>query len=112
MDHRLKQTLILDEICGDRWSPWSGFARDFQQTQQVLRLFLVQVNELNAKTKSMAVMPDFTFEVKPVTVRKQHAKGDDLANHYLAHGIEITAAFGEIGNACGMSFLAAMPNRI
>ena len=60
----------------------------------------------------MPVMPDFTLEVKPVTVRKQHAKGDDLTNHNLAHGIEVTAAFGEIGDASGMSFLAAMPNRI
>lgn len=112
VDHRLGRLLILDEICGDRRSLWSGFSGDFQQTQQVLRLFFVQVNELNTKTDSVAVMPDFTFEIKPITVRKHYAKGDDLANHYLAHGIEVTAAFGEIGDACGMSFLAAMPHRI
>ena len=58
------------------------------------------------------MMPDFTFEVKPVIVRKQHAKGNDLTDHYLAHGIEITAAFGEIRDAGGVSFFAAMPHRI
>jgi hypothetical protein len=58
------------------------------------------------------MMPNFTFEVKPVVVRKKHAKRNDFPNHHLAHGIEVTAAFGKIGDACGMSFLAAMPHRI
>jgi hypothetical protein len=57
-------------------------------------------------------MPDFTFEVKPVVVRKEHTKSNDLAGHHLAHGIKVTAAFGKIGDASGMSFLAAMPHRI
>ena len=44
----------------------------------------------------MTMMPDFTFEVKPVVARKEHSKSNDLANHYLTHGIEVTAAFGKI----------------
>src|SRR5215813_12984813 len=60
----------------------------------------------------MAMMPDFTFEVKPVVVRKEHTKSNDFADHYLAHGIKVTAAFGKIGDASGMSFLTAMPHRI
>jgi hypothetical protein len=57
-------------------------------------------------------MPHFTFEVKPVVVRKEHAKSNDLADHHLAHGIEVTPTFGKIGDASGMSFLAAIPHRI
>src|SRR5689334_6796979 len=60
----------------------------------------------------MMMMPDFTFEVKPVVVRKEHTKSNDLADPHLAHGIEVTTAFGKIGDAGGMSFLAAMPHRI
>jgi hypothetical protein len=58
------------------------------------------------------MVPDFTFEVKPVVVRKEHAKRNDFANHHLAHGIEITAAFGKIGNTRGMAFFTAVPNRV
>lgn len=85
---------------------------DLQQTQQFLHLLFVQVNKLNTKTQSMAMMPNFTFEVKPVVVRKEHSKSNDFADHYLAHGIEVAAAFGKICDAGGMSFLAAMPHRI
>ena len=58
------------------------------------------------------MMPNLTFEVKPVVVRKEHSKSNDLADHYLAHGIKVTAAFGKISDAGGMSFLAAMPHCI
>ena len=44
----------------------------------------------------MPVMPHFTFEVKPIIVRKEHAKGDDFTDHYLSHRVEIAAAFREI----------------
>lgn len=58
------------------------------------------------------MMADFTFEVEPIVVRKEHAKRNDFADHHLAHGIEVTAAFGKISDAGGMSFFAAMPHRI
>ncbi len=57
-------------------------------------------------------MAHLAFEIKPIVVRKEHAKRHDLADHYLAHGIEVTPTFGKIGDAGGMSFFAAMPNRI
>jgi hypothetical protein len=57
----------------------------------------------------MMVVPDFTFEIKPVVVRKKHTKRNDFANHHLAHGIEVTPTFGKISDASGMSFFAAMP---
>jgi hypothetical protein len=60
----------------------------------------------------MPVMPHFTFEVKPIIVRKEYTKGDDFTDHYLSHGIKVTAAFGKIRDASGMSFFAAMPHRI
>ena len=58
------------------------------------------------------MMPDFTFEIKPVVVRKEHTKGDDFTDHHVAHCIEVTTALREIRNAGGMSFFAAMPHRI
>ena len=58
------------------------------------------------------MMSHFTFEIKPIVVRKKHSKSNDLTDHYLAHGIEITAAFRKVGDAGGMSFFAAMPDRI
>ena len=54
------------------------------------------------------MMPNLTFEVKPVVVRKQDSKRNDFADHHLAHGIEVTTAFGKISDAGGMSFFAAM----
>lgn len=60
----------------------------------------------------MMVMPHLTFQIKPVPVRKKHTKGDDLAGHYLANGVEIAAAFGKIGYARGVPFLSTVPNRI
>ena len=51
----------------------------------------------------------FAFQIEPIAVSQQYTKGDDLANHYLADGIEITAAFGEIDDVGGMSFLGGMP---
>ena len=58
------------------------------------------------------MMPNFTFEVKPIAVRKQDAKRHDLAGHYLAHGIKVTTAFREVGDASYVSLLAAIPNSI
>src|SRR6185295_6882941 len=58
------------------------------------------------------MMPHLAFEIKPVVVRKEHTKRNDFAGHYLTHGIEVTAAFGKICDASGMSFFAAMPHRI
>ena len=55
------------------------------------------------------MMPHLTFKIKPVVVRQEHTKGDDFAGHHLAHGIEVTTAFGKIRDAGGMSFFAAMP---
>ena len=31
------------------------------------------------------MMPDFTFEIKPVVVRQKHTKRDDLAKHHVAN---------------------------
>jgi hypothetical protein len=45
------------------------------------------------------MMPHFTFEVKPITVRKQNPKRNDLAGHHLSHGIKVTAALGKVGDA-------------
>jgi hypothetical protein len=45
------------------------------------------------------MMPDFTFEVKPIIVRQEHAKRHDFAGHYLSHSIKVTASFGKIGDA-------------
>ncbi len=58
------------------------------------------------------MVPHFAFEVKPIAIRKKYTEGNDLADQYLAHGIEVTAAFGKIGYARGVSLLAAMPHRI
>jgi hypothetical protein len=58
------------------------------------------------------MMPHLTFEIKPVVVRQEHTKSDDFSDHDLAHGIEVTATFGKIGDAGGMSFFAAMPYRV
>jgi hypothetical protein len=60
----------------------------------------------------MTMMPNLTLEINPVVVRKEHTKRNDFADHHLAHGIEVTAAFGEIGDARGVSLLATMPHRI
>ena len=58
------------------------------------------------------MVPHLAFEIEPIAVRKEYSKCNDLSNQYLAHCIEVTAAFGEVGDTCGMSFLAAMPHRI
>jgi hypothetical protein len=58
------------------------------------------------------MVPDFTFEIKPVVARQQHAEGDNLSHHHLADGVEITAALGEIGDTGGMAFFFALPNRV
>jgi hypothetical protein len=60
----------------------------------------------------MTMMPNLTLEINPVVVRKENTKRNDFADHHLAHGIEVTAAFGKICDAGGMSFFAAMPHRI
>lgn len=60
----------------------------------------------------MPVMPHFTFEVKPIIVRKEYAKGDDFTDHHLSHRVEITAAFRKIRDKRRMSFLTAMPYRV
>jgi hypothetical protein len=44
------------------------------------------------------MVPNFTFEVKPVIVGQEHAKCHDFAGHYFSHSIKITAAFGKIGD--------------
>jgi len=58
------------------------------------------------------MVPDLAFEIKPVVVGQQHAKGDNLPRHHLADGIEITAAFGKIGDSRGVALFATMPNRV
>ena len=60
----------------------------------------------------MMMMPHLTFQIEPVLVREEYAKGDDLAGHYLAHGIKVATAFRKIGDASGVSFLCTVPNRI
>jgi hypothetical protein len=45
------------------------------------------------------MVANFTFEVEPVVVRKEHTKRNDFADHHLAHGIEVTAALGKVGDA-------------
>ncbi len=58
------------------------------------------------------MMPDFTFEIKPIAVRKQDTERHDLAGHYLAHSIKVTTTFREVGDASCVSLLAAIPNSI
>jgi hypothetical protein len=60
----------------------------------------------------MSMMSHFAFEIDPITVRQQHTKRDDFTDHYLAHGIEITAAFRKISDLRGVSLLATVPDRI
>lgn len=86
--------------------------RDFQQTPQVFRLLFVQINKLHTKSESVTMMFDFTFEIKPFIVRQKHAERDDLSHHHLAHCVEIAASFRQISNACRVTFVTALPNRI
>ena len=58
------------------------------------------------------MMAHLAFEVEPIAVRKENSKGHDLSDQYLAHGIEVTAPFREVGDTSGMSFFAAIPHRI
>ncbi len=60
----------------------------------------------------MSMVSHFAFEIQPVAVRQLYTKGNDFADHYLAHGIEVAAAFGKIGDLRGVSLLATMPYRI
>jgi hypothetical protein len=57
-------------------------------------------------------MPHLTFQIQPFPLRKEYAKGADLARHYLAHGVEVAAALGKISDASGVSFFSTVPNRI
>jgi hypothetical protein len=57
----------------------------------------------------MSMVAHCAFEIKPIAIRQRNAKGNDLPNHYLAHGIKVTATLGEIGDLRSLSFLAAMP---
>jgi hypothetical protein len=52
------------------------------------------------------------FEIEPITIRQRHTKRDDLTGQYLAHRIEITAAFRKIGNLRGVPLLATVPHCI
>src|SRR5215218_9674160 len=79
---------------------------------QVPGLFLIQLDESNAKAEPVMVMANLAFQVKPISVRQQHAKRDDFARHDFAYCIEITTAFREIGYARRVTFLATVPNRI
>ena len=58
------------------------------------------------------MMPHFTFEIKPLIVRQQHAKSDDLADHHFANRVEITTSFGKIGDAGRVAFIFSLPNRV
>ena len=60
----------------------------------------------------MMVMPHLTLQIKPVPVRKEYAKGYDFAGQHLANRVEVATAIGKIGDARGVSFLSAVPNRI
>ena len=60
----------------------------------------------------MSMVPDFAFEIEPIAVRQHDTKSDNLASQYLAHGIEITAAFRKIGDMRGVSLLATVPDCI
>ena len=109
---RLETGSILDQIRRDWRSFWSSFFRKSQQEVQILCLFFIQVDEPHAKAEPMMVMPHLTFKIEPVSLRKEYAKGDDLAGHYLANRVEVATAFGKIGDASGVSFLSTVPNRI
>ena len=54
----------------------------------------------------------FAFEIQPIAVGQQDAKGDNLTDQYLAHSVEITTTFREIGDLSRMSFVVGMPLRI
>ena len=60
----------------------------------------------------MSMVSHFAFEIDPVAVRQHYPKRDDFTDHYLAYGIEITAAFRKIGNLRGVSILRTVPYRI
>ena len=60
----------------------------------------------------MMMVSNLAFQIKPIPVRKQHTKRDDLSGHHLAHGVEIAAAVGKIRYPRRVPFLSAMPNRI
>lgn len=45
------------------------------------------------------MMPNFTFEVKPIAIRQQHTKRNDLAGHYLTHGIKVAASLRKVSDA-------------
>ncbi len=79
---------------------------------QFLGLFLIQVDELDSKAKPVMVMANLAFQIKPISVGEQYAKGDDFAGHDFAYGIKITTALREIGYARRVAFLATVPNRI
>ena len=60
----------------------------------------------------MTMVPDFALEIKPLIIRQQHAKRDDLSHHHLTDSVKIAAAFGKIGDAGRVAFFAALPNRV
>ena len=60
----------------------------------------------------MSMVSHFALEIQPVAVRKHYTKGNDFTDHYLAHGIEVAAAFRKIGDLRGVSLLATMPDCI
>src|SRR5215213_3986774 len=102
---------IFDQIRRDRRFR-TGFLREFQQKVQLIGLFLIQVNESNSKAEPVMVMANLALQIKPISVRKQHAKGDDFAGHDFAYCIEITTAFRKIRYARRVTVLGTVPNRI
>ena len=58
------------------------------------------------------MVPDLTFEIKPLVVGQQHAKRDNFSHHHFADSIEIATAFGKIRDAGGVALFATVPNRV
>ena len=57
----------------------------------------------------MFMVSHFAFEIEPIAIGQQHPKRYNLAGHYLAHGIKVTAAFRKIGDLRGVSLLRTVP---
>src|SRR5258707_13851481 len=60
----------------------------------------------------MSMVPNLTFEVKPILVWKQYAKGHDFASHYLPYGVQVTATFRKICHPSRMPSFSSIPNSI
>src|SRR5258705_9159795 len=60
----------------------------------------------------MSMMPNLPFEVKPILVWKQYAKGHDFSGHYLPDGVQVTPSFRKLCYSNRMPSFTSIPNSI